>query len=126
MHRVVSSGLLSEESAPGAGYFSLDAVLSKAIALPRTLWAAYHDEEVWEALWMATLQTYQGCESLRGKPQCGVGEPQPRAQPPVTRAPAPARGIGAARRDLCAWGSALARRQGLASGAHAVDVAAVC
>ena len=60
MHRVVSSGRLSEESAPGAGYFSLDKVISKAFALPAALLAAYQSEEVWEALWQATLQTYQG------------------------------------------------------------------
>ena len=60
MHRVVSAGLLTEESAPSAGYFSLDRLLHKVLAVPRTLMAAYNDDDVWEALWQATLQTYQG------------------------------------------------------------------
>jgi len=72
MHRVVSSGLLTDS--PDAGLFSLDAAVRKLFALPRTLVAAYHDEAVWEALWQATLQTYQGCAPFAGvksDPACG-------------------------------------------------------
>ena len=58
MHRVVSSGLLTDS--PAEGLFSLDAVVRRVFALPRKALALYHDELVWEALWQATLQTYQG------------------------------------------------------------------
>lgn len=61
MHRVVSSGLLSES--PDAGLFSLDGVVRKLFAVPRMLLTAYQDEMVWEALWQATLQIHQGARA---------------------------------------------------------------
>ena len=61
MHRVVSSGLLSES--PGAALFSLDGVVRKLFAVPRMLLTAYQDEMVWEALWQATLQIHQGARA---------------------------------------------------------------
>ena len=64
MHRVVSSGLLAESPAD-AGLFSLDRAVQKLLSVPRLVFNAYRDDEVWEALWQATLQTYQGVRPQR-------------------------------------------------------------
>ena len=73
MHRVVSSGLLTDS--PAEGLFSLDGVVRKLFSLPRKAVALYHDDMIWEALWQATLQTYQGVRhASQGRPR-GEGAP---------------------------------------------------
>jgi hypothetical protein len=67
MHRVVSLGHMDDKAATG---ISLDAVVA---GIAHGVAAAYYklaiSDDVWDALWDATVQLYHGCE---GKPACAV------------------------------------------------------